>query len=117
MRISKNGVPKNPEIHKIKKKVPRKNRKIVESLLQQVKQGPYYICTVYHQTLYQYHIRNAELYHPVKPFGEKLYTAVHIPSKSASWVLDTGRLIYTVNTWKIPYYTSKVPYHFKYLSR
>ena len=84
MRISKNGVPKNPEIHKIKKKVPRKNRKIVESFLQQVKQGPYYISTVYHQTLYQYHIRNAELYHPVKPFGEKLYTAVHIPSKSAS---------------------------------
>ena len=46
-------------------------------------QGPYYICTIFHQSLYQryvklgkhekYHVFISELYHPVRPFDEKLY--------------------------------------------
>ena len=55
----------------------------VEKYLLQVKQGPYYICTIFHQSLYQpsvkllkhkkYHILTAELYDPGKSFDEKLY--------------------------------------------
>ena len=49
----------------------------------QVKQPPYYICTICHQSLYQcsirlfkyekYHIFRAELRRPVKSFDAKLY--------------------------------------------
>ena len=55
----------------------------VEKFCQQIKQGPYFICTVYHQCLYKpsvrlfehekYHILTAELYCPVRPFDEKTY--------------------------------------------
>ena len=55
----------------------------VDSFLQQVKQGPYYICTICHRSLYQrsvrlckhekYNILMPELYHPVKSLDEKLY--------------------------------------------
>ena len=48
-----------------------------------MKQGPYYICLIYHRILYQrrirlfayekYHILTTELYHPIKSFHEKLY--------------------------------------------
>ena len=54
-----------------------------ENFLQQVKEGPYYICTICHGSLYQcsvrffkhekYWILISELYHPVKSFDEKLY--------------------------------------------
>ena len=55
----------------------------VESFLQQVKQGPYYICIICHRSLHQrsirfckhknYQILTSELYHLVKSFEEKLY--------------------------------------------
>ena len=55
----------------------------VENFLQQVKQGPFHICTVCHRSLYQrgvrlfnyekYDVITAELYHGVKLFDEKLY--------------------------------------------
>ena len=55
----------------------------VENFLKQVKQGPYCICTVCHQSLYQrsvrsfksenYHILTAESYQSVKSFDEKFY--------------------------------------------
>ena len=55
----------------------------VEKYLLQVKQGPYYICTIFHQSLYQpsvkllkhkkYHILTAELCDPGKLFDEKMY--------------------------------------------
>ena len=55
----------------------------VENFLQQVKRGPYYICTICHRKLCQrsvrlfkhekYHILATELYHPVKSFDKKLY--------------------------------------------
>ena len=51
--------------------------------LQELKQGPYYICAVCHQSLYlrsfrlfkqeKYHILSEELYNPVKLFDTKLY--------------------------------------------
>ena len=51
--------------------------------MKQVKQGPYYTCTICHRSLYQlsvrlckherYSILTPELYHPVKSFDEKLY--------------------------------------------
>ena len=51
--------------------------------LQEVKQGPYYICTTCHRNLYQhsvrlfkqekYHILTEKLCHPVKSFDTKLY--------------------------------------------
>ena len=105
IRIWKNGVPKNPEINKIKKKVPRKNRKIWQGwkFPSTSKTGTLLYLHCIPSNPVSIHIRNAGLY-PVKSFDEKLYTAVHIPCKSASWVLDTGRLTYTVKTWKIPYY-------------
>ena len=55
----------------------------VENFLQHVKQGLYYICAIYHGSLYQrsfrffkhkkYQILTSELYHPVKSFNKKLY--------------------------------------------
>ena len=60
-----------------------KNSDQVESFLEQLKQGPYYICTTCHRNLYQrsvrlckhekYNILTPELYHPVKSFDENLY--------------------------------------------
>ena len=54
----------------------------VQNFLQHVKQGPYYICTICHQSLYRcsvrlfkyekYQILCAELYHPMKTFDEKM---------------------------------------------
>ena len=77
----------NPEIDKKYQKQRyqenKKNCDKVDSSLQQVKQGPYYICTICHRSLYQrsvrlckhekYNILTPELYHPVKSFDEKLY--------------------------------------------
>ena len=61
----------------------KKNCGKVGSFLQQIKQDPHYICTICCRSLYQrsvrlcthekYNIITPELYHPVKPFDEKLY--------------------------------------------
>ena len=61
----------------------KKNCDKVMYFLQEVKQGPYYICTVCHRSLYlrsgrlfkqeKYHILTEELCHPVKSFDTKLY--------------------------------------------
>ena len=61
----------------------KKNCGKVDSFLQQVKQGPYYVCTICHRSLYQgsvklckhekYNFLITELYHPMKSFDEKLY--------------------------------------------
>ena len=69
---------KNRDIKKTKKHCDK-----VDSFLQQVKQVPYYICTICHRSLYQrsvrlckhekYNILMPELYHPVKSLDEKLY--------------------------------------------
>ena len=69
-----------------KTEISRKRKKIrgkVGSFLQQVKQDLHYICTIYCRSLYQrsvrlcthekYNIITPEIYHPVKPFDEKLY--------------------------------------------
>ena len=80
----------NPVVHKeYRKKKYKKyqeNKKNCDKVMYflQVKQGPYYICTVYHRSLYQrsvrlfkqekYHILTEELRHPVKSFDTKLYT-------------------------------------------
>ena len=71
---------KNIKNRDIKK---QKNCDKVDSFWQQIKQGPYYICTICHRSLYQgsvrlckhekYNILTPELYHPVKSSDEKLY--------------------------------------------
>ena len=73
-------------IKKYQKQRYQENKKScdkVDSFLQQAKQGPYYICTICHRSLYQrsvrlckhekYNILMPELYHTVKSFDEKLY--------------------------------------------
>ena len=51
-----------------------KNCVKVQNFLQQVKQGLYYICIIYHLFKHEkYPILTAELYHPVKSFDEKLH--------------------------------------------
>ena len=85
----KRGTKQNQNFIKKKKSIIRnvKKRKKscdkVENFLQQVKQGHYYICTIYHGGLYQrsvrffkhekYQILTSELYHLVKSFDEKRY--------------------------------------------
>ena len=64
-------------------KKTKKNCGKVENFLQQAKQGPFYICTIRHRSLYQrsvrlfnyekYDILTAELYNGVKSFDKKLY--------------------------------------------
>ena len=74
--------PQNPEIKReyqkegTKKKVCEK----VENFLLELKQEPYYICSLCHQILStkffqheKYHILIAELCHPVRSFDEKFY--------------------------------------------
>ena len=74
----------NPEIHnKYRKERYQEKKRLrnIENFLQQIKQGPYYICTVCHRSLYQrsvrlfkpekYHVLTADLYHPVKSYDEK----------------------------------------------
>ena len=63
--------------------ITKKKRDIARSRIffNQGKQGPYYICAICHQSVYQrsvrvfkpekYHIVTADLYHPVKLFDEK----------------------------------------------
>ena len=76
----------NPEIHKKYRKEryqEKKRYRKIENFLQQIKQGPYYICTICHRSLYQrsvrlfkpgkYHILTADLYHPVKSYDRKFY--------------------------------------------
>ena len=74
---------KNKKIRYQKCQEKKKSCDKVENFLQQVKQGPYYICTICHESVYQcsvrflkhekYRILTSELYHPVKSFDEKLY--------------------------------------------
>ena len=55
----------------------------VEKICQQIRQGPYFICTVCHRCLYKrsvrlfehekYNILTAELHRPVRSFDEKIY--------------------------------------------
>ena len=67
-------------------KIHKKNKKClnkVETFCQQIRQGPYFICTVCHRCLYKrsvrlfehekYHSLTAELYCPVRSFVEKTY--------------------------------------------
>ena len=77
----------NPQIdNKYQKQGYQENKKNcdkVDSFLQQVRQGPYSICAIYHRSLYQrsvrlckhekYNILTQKLYHPVKSFDEKLH--------------------------------------------
>ena len=80
----------NKKIKKTKKKTGirhvkkrKKSCNMVENFLQQVKQGPYCICTTCHRRLYQrsvssfkhekYQILTSELYYPVISFDKKLY--------------------------------------------
>ena len=61
----------------------KKSCNMVENFLQQVKQGPYCICTICRRRLYQrsvssfkhekYQILTSELYYPVISFDKKLY--------------------------------------------
>ena len=61
----------------------KKRYRKIENFLQQVKQGPYYICTIWHRSRYQrsvrlfkpekYHVLTTDLYHPVKSYDEKFY--------------------------------------------
>ena len=76
LKLIKNIIKQNYQENK-------KNCGKVDSFLQQVKQGPYYVCTICHRNLYQrsvrlrqhekYNFLTTELYHPVKSFDEKLY--------------------------------------------
>ena len=81
-KISKDSIKKrcyqeNPEILNYQEK---KRYDKVENFLQQLKQQPYYICTICHRSLYQhcvrlfkhekYDILTADLYNPVKSFDE-----------------------------------------------
>ena len=76
----------NTEIpREYKKEIPRKDERMWQGseCSAEVKQGPYFICAICHQSLYQcsvrlfmyekYLILRAELHHPVKSFNEKLY--------------------------------------------
>ena len=66
----------------------------VENFLQQVKQGPYYVCIICHRSLYQrsvkffehekYEILLAELYHPVRSLDETLFIgeSCHTPCQA-----------------------------------
>ena len=78
----------NPEVlRSYQNKRPIKGKKNVArfriSFNIELKQGPYYICTICHPNLYQSvvrlfkyekcHILSAELYHSVKSFDEQLY--------------------------------------------
>ena len=59
----------------------KKYSKKLEKFCQQIRQGPYFICTACHRCLYnrsvrlfeheKYHILNAELHSPVRSFNEK----------------------------------------------
>ena len=90
LNIQTRRYQENPEINKEYRKKNykkyQKNKRNCDKVmyfLQKVKQGPYYICTVCHQSLYQrgvrlfkqekYHILTEELCHPVKSFDTKLY--------------------------------------------
>ena len=89
IEYQKRRYQENPVVHKEyqKKKYKKyqENKKNCDKVMYflQVKQGPYYICTVCHRSLYQcsvrlfkqekYHILTEELYHPVKSFDTKLY--------------------------------------------
>ena len=74
-KIKKSG------IRNVKKR--KKGCDKVENFLQQVKQCPYYICAMCHQSLYQrsfrifkyekYQILTSKMYHPVNSFDEKLH--------------------------------------------
>ena len=77
---------KNIKNRNIKK--TKKNSDKVDSLMQQVKQGPYYIFTICHRNLYQrsvrlckhekYNIVTPELYHPVNSFDETVKHVISI---------------------------------------
>ena len=90
IEYQKRRYQENPEVHKgyRKKKYEKyqenkKNWDKVMYFLQEVKQGPYCICTICHRSLYQrsvrlfkqekYHILTKELCHPVKSFDAELY--------------------------------------------
>ena len=77
---------KNPEPKKEnRKKVHQKNKNCLnkfETFCPQIRQGPYFICTVYHRCLYKRSVRlfehekyilTAELYYPVRSFDEMRY--------------------------------------------
>ena len=76
-------IKKKKKIQKQRYQENKKNCDKVESFLQQVEQGLYYICTICHRSLYQYSVRlckhkkykilTPELYHSVKSFDERLY--------------------------------------------
>ena len=55
----------------------------VENFLYQIKQGPHYICTIFHN--YEKYILMAEFCHPVKSFDEELYNCetchTYLPKK------------------------------------
>ena len=85
-RISKKMNQENPvlELEYNKRRYQEKKRcDKVKNFPKQVKQGPHYICTICHRSLYQcsfrlfkpkkYHILNVELYHSVKPIDKKCY--------------------------------------------
>ena len=88
LAYKKCGYPENSEHSLLKKKSvilnfkKRKKSDKFEGFIQQVKQGPYYICTICHRSLYQcrvkffkhekYQTLTPDLYHLVKSFDEKL---------------------------------------------
>ena len=86
----KKNQQENIELHKKNKKIryqkcqaKEKSCGKVDKFIQQIKQGPYYICAICNRGLYQrsvrffkykkYQILTSELYQPLKSFDEKLY--------------------------------------------
>ena len=83
----KSKYDKNPEPKKENRKnMHKKNKKClnkVKKFSQQIRQGPYFICTVRHRCLFKrsvkllehekYQILTADLYCPVRLFDEKIY--------------------------------------------
>ena len=90
IEYQKRRYQENPEVPKeYRKKKYKKYQENKENcdkvmyFLEEVKQGPYYICTVYHRSFYQrsvrlfeqekHHILTEELCHLMKSFDTKLY--------------------------------------------
>ena len=84
--IKKYIYKENPESKKEYQRKKKQGKKKVfnkaEKFHQQIRQGPYYICTVCHHCLYQHSARlfhdqkyvlNWELHHPVTSFNSKIY--------------------------------------------